>query len=265
MRAIILAAGRGSRLGAEDVPKPMYPIEEGGAVSILERQVRCLQKAGVGDITVVIGYRKEVVQERLGHLGVTFVVNSHEPMSASGSTHSLQFAACADHGPLDGTAQTLVLDGDIVYEQRFLATALEKSEHSRAIITPRTSADSEEVRVYAKAGVPHLLGKNLLPPVTDGLELLGESAGAWSFAAQDQALVRGLLTWLVGLPVEGTPFSYAKLRSEIEELAQYMMTLGRLSSALLPADVLFMEVDFPADLKRLREDLFARICAHDAA
>ena len=74
MKACFLAAGRGSRLKAADLPKPLWEIgpgsQESGAnpVTILERQILLLQSLGVSDIAVVIGWRRELVRERLGRI-----------------------------------------------------------------------------------------------------------------------------------------------------------------------------------------------------
>lgn len=55
MKAIILAAGRGSRMGnlTADHPKGMIPVK---GKSLLEWQMEALRKAGVHDICIVRGY-----------------------------------------------------------------------------------------------------------------------------------------------------------------------------------------------------------------
>ena len=62
MKAIILAAGRGSRMGdaTEDLPKCMAEL---GGGTLLGHLVSSLQKAGfgLGDIGIVTGYKKEKV------------------------------------------------------------------------------------------------------------------------------------------------------------------------------------------------------------
>lgn len=56
MKAIIVAAGRGRRLGpeTEEIPKCMVRV---GGRSILDRQLDALATAGVGDFVIVRGYR----------------------------------------------------------------------------------------------------------------------------------------------------------------------------------------------------------------
>ena len=55
-RAILLAAGLGSRLLPLTADRPKCLIEVGGR-TILEHQVEALRMAGVGAITIVGGYR----------------------------------------------------------------------------------------------------------------------------------------------------------------------------------------------------------------
>jgi choline kinase len=58
VRAVILAAGRGSRLGAltDDGPKGLVPL---AGRPLLDRQIAALRAAGIDDIALVTGYRAE--------------------------------------------------------------------------------------------------------------------------------------------------------------------------------------------------------------
>jgi choline kinase len=60
MRAVILAAGRGSRMGnlAGDRPKCLVEFE---GKSLIERQIAALRRGGVDEIGVVRGYRAEMI------------------------------------------------------------------------------------------------------------------------------------------------------------------------------------------------------------
>jgi len=60
VRAVILAAGRGSRIGAETDGCPKCLIELAGS-SLLEWQLRSLAAAGINRILVVGGYRSELL------------------------------------------------------------------------------------------------------------------------------------------------------------------------------------------------------------
>jgi len=60
MRALILAAGRGSRMGqlSDDRPKCLIELE---GKSLIERQIAALRRGGVDEIGVVRGYRAAMI------------------------------------------------------------------------------------------------------------------------------------------------------------------------------------------------------------
>jgi dTDP-glucose pyrophosphorylase len=74
-KAIVLAAGRGSRMGAltEAVPKPMLHID---GKPMLEHIVERLIAAGRAEILIVVGFRGELIREHFGGRfpGVRFAV-----------------------------------------------------------------------------------------------------------------------------------------------------------------------------------------------
>jgi dTDP-glucose pyrophosphorylase len=65
MKAIILAAGKGTRMGAltTELPKPMLRVQ---GKPILEHILEGLLEAGVRDFFIVTGYRAEVIESYFG-------------------------------------------------------------------------------------------------------------------------------------------------------------------------------------------------------
>ena len=61
MKAIILAAGRGSRMGkyTEKIPKGLLEIS---GKTILEMQTECFRNAGITDISIVKGYKGDAIK-----------------------------------------------------------------------------------------------------------------------------------------------------------------------------------------------------------
>src|SRR5690606_37878018 len=107
MKAIIIGAGRGSRLGPEtdEVPKTLVPVM---GRPMLDWILEALEEAGFSgrDIVFVSGYREEVVRERYPQL--TFVRNErweHNNILAS--------LLCARAHLADGFVSTYA---DIVYD-----------------------------------------------------------------------------------------------------------------------------------------------------
>src|SRR5580658_5406049 len=65
MKAVILAAGKGTRMGGltSQMPKPMLPVH---GKPILEHILQGLMEAGVRDFFIVTGFRAEVVESYFG-------------------------------------------------------------------------------------------------------------------------------------------------------------------------------------------------------
>ena len=85
MDALIMAAGRGSRLGGETDIRPKGLVDIGG-ISPLEFQIDILADRSVSRATVVTGYRREMVEEAVrqraaGRMELTFVWNPFWPVT----------------------------------------------------------------------------------------------------------------------------------------------------------------------------------------
>jgi len=63
IRAIILAAGKGTRMPDHDLPKVLFPI---GGKPMIKYLLNTFEKVGIFSPTVVVGYKKEVVMKELG-------------------------------------------------------------------------------------------------------------------------------------------------------------------------------------------------------
>ena len=102
MQAVILAAGRGSRLGArtDEIPKGMVTLQDR---PFLEWQHAALRAAGIDDITVITGYLGDVIAEH------GFASLKNEQWNQGNMVSSLACALENLSGPL------LISYSDIVY------------------------------------------------------------------------------------------------------------------------------------------------------
>jgi L-glutamine-phosphate cytidylyltransferase len=112
LKAILLAAGRGSRLLnlTDDAPKGL--VELAGS-SLLEWQIRSLNKVGVDEITIVTGYQKEAI-EAMG-----YPTRHNEHWATTNMVSSLLCAADLI------TEQTIVSYSDIVYAPEVLLSLMD--------------------------------------------------------------------------------------------------------------------------------------------
>ena len=86
--AIILAAGTASRFAPLSQERPKALIEVRGEV-LMERQIRQLREAGIQEIVIVVGYRKEDFSYLTEKYGVKLVEN---PEYLTRNNHSSIYA-----------------------------------------------------------------------------------------------------------------------------------------------------------------------------
>lgn len=88
-RAIILAAGYGMRMvPVSNTPKALLEVR---SERLIERQIRQLREAGVHDISVVVGYRKEQFEYLTDQFSVKLVFNPD--YAVKNNLHSIALAA----------------------------------------------------------------------------------------------------------------------------------------------------------------------------
>ena len=109
MKAMILAAGRGKRMGAltADRPKPLLRV---GSDSLIGWQLRRLARAGYREVVINLGYRGEMIAAALGD-GSAYglrVYYSREPEEGLETAGGIIQAL-----PLLGEAPFLVVNADV--------------------------------------------------------------------------------------------------------------------------------------------------------
>ena len=120
MKAVLMAAGVGSRISRE-VQKPKSLLDIGNGEVLLRYTVKMLQKHGI-DVTIVVGYQKELFFEALKDLNVNFVVNPF--YRVSNSIASLWFVK----DQLDVTDDYLFGNADVFMEEDILEKILAAKE-----------------------------------------------------------------------------------------------------------------------------------------
>ena len=120
MKAIVLAAGRGSRLHphTDNHPKCLTVLD---GMTLIERQVRTLRGAGVADIVIVTGYRAEMLTPP----GTRQIHN--DDWATTNMVESL-FRAETEFGD-----DLIVAYSDIAYEPKVL-NALIESPHEISVV-----------------------------------------------------------------------------------------------------------------------------------
>ena len=279
-QAVILAAGRGSRIPEQtsDSPKALLPIgprslTDPTPTTFLRRQAELLRELGVEQVVVVVGYLRAMITADIQRWGpwVQTVINPAENISDSGSLDSFSCAVHSPYGVLDGEHQTLLMDADIVYHRDVLRLLLDAPEASTMLVCDKHQADLEEVLVYGSTERLRFMGKGLTPGLVDHEPCMGEAVGAVKFAPADHELARQTITWMLGDPAapQGSPrrqgFGPARRLTEHEELTQRFMRYRRMGCIVFGDELPFMEVDAADEYQLLREDVYPRILQMEAA
>lgn len=110
MRAMILAAGRGERMGALTAARPK-PLLSVGDESLIERQLRLLRAAGVTRAVINLSYRGEQIRAALGDgdrygVALDYSLEPEPPLETAGGI----VAAL----PLLGAAPFMLVNADVV-------------------------------------------------------------------------------------------------------------------------------------------------------
>jgi choline kinase len=120
MKAIILAAGMGSRLGDLTKHKPKCLVTLWGE-SLLERQLRQLNEVGIQDTLIVAGYQSEKIKAIWSNIAI------NPEFKTTNMVYSLTFALSWLHSFSD--EEVLILYADIAYNTRHLKLLLDHQSH----------------------------------------------------------------------------------------------------------------------------------------
>lgn len=236
MKAIILAAGRGTRLDGAAV-KPKCLVEVGG-ITLLRRQIDTLKNAGVKDIVIVIGFGGESIREECGNDDIEFVENVR--FAETSSLYSLSLAR--EHL----TGGFVVLNCDVLFHPQMLSSLLESS-HENALLLSDTDLSpmgEEEMKVKLRDGVVIDIAKTLDPREADG-----ENVGIVKFSAAGATALVGYMDQLIA---NGGGRDWAP--RAFREFAQHH-PLHALSTRGLP----WIEIDFPEDYQRAVNEIYPKI------
>lgn len=242
MRAIILAAGRGSRMSKLTKDKPKCLVELRGQ-PLLEWQLKALRAASIEEIGIVTGYRREL----LGDWGL---VEFHNPAWAE--TNMVSSLACAYEWLQSGPC--IVSYSDIVYE----AGAVQLLVQSDAVLA--VTYDPNWLQLWRRRFEEPLDDAETFRLSPDGT--LAEIGGKPKSVSEVEGQYMGLLRF--------TPMAWgelARIRSGLSQsirdgmhmtgTLQRIVEAGRISVRALPYAGWWGEVDTEEDLRVLQGSVLA--------
>ena len=163
MKALILAAGRGTRISRYLSGNPKCTVDIGGE-KLIQYTVSTLLRKGVSEIALVLGYRQEVIREALREHPVTFFENPF--FDVTNSIASCWFARSFLAGD-----DLLIMNGDVFLEEALIDRVLACTASPVLFADPRRREEADYKFCYAD-GVLLKYGKELT-----GDDVTGEYVG----------------------------------------------------------------------------------------
>jgi choline kinase len=233
MKAIILAAGRGSRLQGLTDHKPKCLVELDGR-PLLEHQLEALRNAGISEIGIVTGYRKET-------LGGRGLIEFHNPRWDQ--TNMVSSLACADCWLLE--EPVVISYSDIFYEPSAVISLI-KSSAELAI-----TFDPDWLLLWSKRFENPLEDAETFRLNIDGhLTEIGQRPKS---AAEVQGQYMGLLrltplAWREISRIREILKPQERDRMDMTGTLQRIIEAGRVAITAIPYTGIWGEVDTEADL-----------------
>lgn len=150
MKAVLLAAGQGKRLGKYTHGNPKCLLQL-GSETVLAREIRMIREAGIPleDIYVLGGYKAELLRK----IAPNLIVN--EDYHRFENSYSLGYAL--QRVPLD---DVIVMDADLCFDSELLLDVL-KDEHKNLVLSRISKDENESTGVNTDVeGMVKGIGKN---------------------------------------------------------------------------------------------------------
>ncbi len=232
--AVIMAAGRGTRLWpyTEEIPKCFVEV---GGQTLIERSIEILQKNGIDQIIVGCGHKDEQFHRIKNVYGLTLYKNDD-----FATTDSLYTMVLAE--PLV-TSSFLLLESDLLYSPEAIKILLEAEEKNVVLASGFTFSNDE---VYVEADANGQL-VNMTKDAAAREGAFGELVGICKIS-------HALLADLARLVKSDPAWQKQKYEEGLVKMAE-----KHAIRVALAKDLVWCEIDDDEHLKRAKEVIYPKI------
>lgn len=247
MKAVMLAAGVGVRLGnsgMQNVPKVLLRF---GDESLLQRHIDILKQNGIEELVLGVGFHREEIEQEIAALGaesfVRTVFNRDYEAGSVVTLWTLRDELCRG-GPV------LLMDGDVLYDER-LMKHLVNSDHPNCLLLDRVIAlDDEAVKLCIRDGEIVEFRKWL----SAEFDFRGESIGFFKMSESMAESVIAQTQLYLGQDRRNDPYE--------EPVRDVILTSRRGTIAYEDVTGLpWIEIDYAVDVERASAEILPRIVA----
>jgi choline kinase len=241
MKAVILAAGKGSRLNHS--AETVKCLVKFGSFTLLELQCKYLRECGIDKISVVVGFEAERVRRACGPK-IEYIENPI--FMKTNSLYSLWLARqCFSEG-------FVVINSDVLFHPQLLWDLVTARHEDALLVSYREEMayGDEEMKVKVQGGRILDISKDMDPAEADG-----ENVGIVKFGASGARLLQEQMAPLVenGALRNWAPRAFLEFAKR--------RPLHVVGTRGFP----WIEIDFPEDYRRAQEEIFPQIMASAAA
>ena len=233
MKAFILAAGVSRRLYPHTYDIPKCLLEVGGK-PIIHYQLEALKNLGVIDITMIVGYHREMlminVEKNFPDLNFNFVINHH--YFETNTAYSIHIG----RDKLD--SQVLLMNADVIYPKALLEKVF-SSNYKTVLAVDIKACGKEEVKVI-DGGQNKIvaIGKDLIEE-----QCLGEFIGVAKLSKDFVEIFRRSISDLVDAGGKNDYFE-AAIQPLLDKVDTHFIDISEYPC---------LEIDFLEDLESARE------------
>tara|TARA_A100000164_G_C21852439_1_gene745700 strand:+ start:319 stop:1038 length:720 start_codon:yes stop_codon:yes gene_type:complete len=233
MKAFILAAGVSRRLYPHTYDIPKCLLEVGGK-PIIHYQLDALKNLGVTDITMIVGYHREMlmmnVEKNFPDLNFNFVINHH--YFETNTAYSIHIG----RDKLD--SQVLLMNADVIYPEALLEKVF-SSNYKTVLAVDIKACGKEEVKVI-DGGQNKIvaIGKDLIEE-----QCLGEFIGVAKLSKDFVDIFRRSISNLIDAGGKNDYFE-AGIQPLLDKVDTHFIDISEYPC---------LEIDFLEDLESARE------------
>lgn len=169
MKALILAAGRGTRISRYLSGNPKCTVDIGDGERLIRYTVELLKSRGIRDIALVLGYKAQVIRDVLEGQEVAFYYNPF--YDVTNSIASAWFAKDFLSGD-----DLLIMNGDVYLEETLLDLIL-AGQKSPVMFADESRKETADYKFHYENGILKKYGKEL-----EGDDITGEYIGIGMFS-----------------------------------------------------------------------------------
>ena len=233
MKAFILAAGVSRRLYPETYNTPKCLLEVGGK-PIIDHQLEAIQSIGLDNVTMIIGYYREMLVEHVTktfpRLDFNFIINHH--YFETNTAYSVYLG----RGDLVSDVQ-LLMNADVIYPPELISRIVESKEDTVLAVDIK-KCGREEVKVIEGSN-------NRITSIGKGLieeNCLGEFLGVAKLSMEFNQVFADALERLIEAGGKSDYFE-AGIHPLLDKTDVYYSDVS---------DLPCLEIDFLEDLKEAR-------------